>query len=109
MKQLLVIAFTFFSISAFSQIKKDTIPANKNFTYKGAKNKQDTINIYNQIILSAQDSILKTPLYEFIAWLSERVTNKEFSTLPLMQLHDYFMRMKLQEFVGKNKIVVPTN
>lgn len=74
----------------------------------GKMTKQDSINAFVKKRDAAIDSMnTKTSLKEFSAWLDENVSAKAFRETPYSGLYNAFIQAKLEEWVRKNKIVIP--
>lgn len=100
MKHLLTIFFiaTFFCASAQTN------------SSSGKLTKQDSINVFVKRQDAFIDTLISTTsLKQFRSWLDESVSAKTFREGTLNDLWVTFINVKVEEWVRKNKIVVPKN
>ena len=100
---LITFIFLFVCIGLSAQVK-NTNGSSTTLT------KQDSINVFVKKRDAALDSIIsKTSLKDFRAWLDESVSSKMLREGTMNDLWTAFVNAKLEEWVVKNKIIVPRN
>ena len=98
---LTIFIFLFLCISLSAQTKS---------TSSQALTKQDSINAFVKKRDAQIDSIItKTSMKDFQLWLDANVSAKSMREDPMNLLWSTFINFKLDEWVRKNKIVIPQN
>lgn len=106
MKYLLTIFIFLFICISLSAQKKDSLPITKQNGL--TMSKQDSVNVFIKLRDAALDSIVsKTSLKDFQSWLDENISSKMMREGKLNELWAAFINAKLDEWIRKNKIVIP--